>query len=164
MPLHSRSHRVPRDPRVHLPLPPLSSTHHDKTPSCGSHTGLCQVLGLGVSPPDALRGWNDLATRGLRLGVAKWHGQSSRWPMRRQDPVKLYVASFLAQCCPLCEGKHRVLLSPKYPEPSTKLTPQAILQRNHPLCETHQSLRLQAGWVWKRPGGKKLFEKSLLLH
>lgn len=50
-----------------------------------------------------------------------------------------YVASFLAQCCPLCEGKHRVLLSPEYPEPSTKLTPQAILQRNHPLCETHQA-------------------------
>lgn len=156
MPLHSRSHRVPRDPRVHLPLPPLSSTHPDKTPSCGLHTGLCQVLGLRVSPPDALRGWNGLATRGLRLGEAKSHGQSPRWPMKRQDPVKLL--------CGLCEGKHRVLLSPKYPEPSTKLTPQAILKRNHPLCETHQSLELKAGWMWKRPGGKKLFEKSLLLH
>lgn len=51
--------------------------------------GLCQVLALGVSPPNALRGWNGLEMRGQRLGVAKPHNQSPGYSTGRQDPVKL---------------------------------------------------------------------------
>lgn len=138
------------------PPPPLRSHIGDKNPACGSHTGLCQALGPGLSPPDALRGLSyGLADEGSCPRSVHVTGPVTQMANEEAGPSQTIGCppSWLS-AVPSGRVSTGFLLSPKFPEPSTKLTPHMSLQGGQLLCDTRQSSRLKAGRVWKGPGDK----------